>query len=106
VGLATLPPFFVQLSETWVVLSMLDVLGENTTLLEELPRRLLEANRDMRLAKFALDEADRVLLCAELPTEALDHSELSDAVDRLIEYATTYRRALLGVLAGPPPTSG
>jgi hypothetical protein len=104
-GIAVLPLFFVQLADSWVVLSMLDVLGEETTLLEELPRRLLEANREMRLAKFALDEDDRVLLCAELPTEALDRSELADAVDRLIEYATTYRRALLGVLASPRTTS-
>lgn len=99
-----LPLFFVQHTESWVVLSMLDVLGDSTDLIEELPRRLLEANREMRLAKFALDETDRVLLCAELPTEALDRSELADAVDRLIEYVTTYRRALLGVIAAP--TSG
>ncbi len=102
-----LPLFFVQRTDSWVVLSMLDVLGEPTALLQDLPCRLLEANREMRLVKFAIDDADRVLLCAELPTEALDRSELADAVDRLIEYATTYRRALLGVLAAaPPPTSG
>jgi len=103
---AVLPPFFVQRTENWVVLSMFHVLGEQASLLEDLPRRLLEANREMRLVKFALDETDAVLLCAELPTESLDQSELADAVDRLIEYATTYRRALLGVLAAPQPTSG
>lgn len=98
-GVAVFPPFFVQRTNSWVVLSMFDVLGEEAQLLEELPVRLLEANREMRLVKFALDERDRPLLCAELPSESLDRSELSDAVERLIEYATTYRRAMLGVLA-------
>lgn len=98
-GVGVFPPFFVQRTESWVVLSMMDVLGEEALLLEELPVRLLEANREMRLVKFALDERDRPLLCAELPTESLDQAELADAVERLIEYATTYRRALLGVLA-------
>lgn len=98
-GIAVFPPFFVQRTESWVVLSMFDVLGDEAQLIEELPVRLLEANREMRLVKFALDERDRPLLSAELPTESLDRSELSDAVERLIEYATTYRRALLGLVA-------
>ena len=97
-GFAELPPFFLQYTGSWVVLSMLEVLSEDAVLLDELPLRLLEANREMRLAKFALGEGDKVLLCAELPTESLDRAELSDAVDRLIQYAVTYQRALLGVL--------
>ena len=105
-GFSELPPFFIQYTGGWVVLSMLEVFGKEAVLLEDLPLRLLEANREMRLAKFALGEDDRVLLCAELPTESLDRSELSDAVDRLIEYAATYRRALLGVLGRRPITSG
>lgn len=108
-GFTELPPFFIQYTGSWVVLSMLEVLSEDAVLFEELPLRLLEANREMRLAKFAFGEGDKVLLCAELPTESLDRSELSDAVDRLIEYAATYRRALLGVLGvlgRPSITSG
>jgi hypothetical protein len=105
-GFAELPPFFIQCTESWVVLSMLEVLEKDTALLEELPLRLLEANREMRLAKFAFGEGDAVVLCAELPLESLDRSELSDAVDRLIEYATTYRRALLNMLGRRPIISG
>ncbi|MCC6556506.1 MAG: YbjN domain-containing protein [Polyangiaceae bacterium] len=105
-GFTDLPPFYIQCTESWVVLSMLDVMGDEATLLEELPLRLLEANREMRLAKFAFTEDDKIVLCAELPTESLDRSELSDAVERLIEYATTYRRELLGVLARRPVTPG
>jgi hypothetical protein len=113
-GVVELPPFFVQCAENWVLLSMFGVFDRDAreraerkaadmtpifsspALMTDLLRRLLEANREMRVAKFALDERNEVLLCAELPTESLDRSEFADAVERMIEYATTYRRLFLG----------
>lgn len=113
-GVVELPPFYVQCTENWVVLSMFGVLdrietqddpdgeailvplAEDTGQMLGLLRHLLEANRDMRVAKFALDDRNEVLLCAELPTESLDRSEFVDAVERIIEYAATYRHALFG----------
>ncbi|WP_437991614.1 YbjN domain-containing protein [Sorangium sp. So ce145] len=111
-GVVELPPFYVQCTENWVVLSMFGVLdlldaqgdaGAATPTLAEdtghvlgLLRHLLEANRDMRVAKFALDDRNEILLCAELPTESLDRSEFVDAVERIIEYGTTYQQTLLG----------
>ena len=85
-----LPPFFVQLSENWVLLSMLPMLGRGAYRAGDLGRRLLAANRDMRLAKFALDKNGAVVLCAELPTESLDASEIADAVQRMTEYARRF----------------
>src|SRR5258708_4864657 len=85
-GEAQLPPFFVQLSEHWVLLSMLPLRGSSELNEGELGRRLLEANREMRVAKFALDPEGGVVLCAELPTESLDESELADAVRRVVHY--------------------
>jgi Tir chaperone protein (CesT) family len=82
-----LPPFFAQVSENWILLSMLPMLGRGAYRPEDLGRRLLAANRDMRLAKFALDKNGAVVLCAELPTESLDVSEIADAVQRMTEYA-------------------
>ena len=113
-GIVALPPFFVQCTEHWVLLSMFNVLDshglsgrprndglsafwENPTLQMKVLRRLLEANREMQVAKFALTGRDDILLCAELPTESLDQSEFGDAVERMMEYATTYRRLLPGV---------
>jgi Tir chaperone protein (CesT) family len=81
------PPFFLQLSDNWVLLSMLPMLGRSAYHAEDLSRRLLAANRSMRLAKFALDGSGAVVLCAELPTESLDASEIAAAVQRMIEYA-------------------
>lgn len=91
-----LPPFFVQWSPNWVVLSILPILTRGEYRAEDLGRRLLMANRDMRLAKFALDSSRSVVLCAELPTESLDYSEVEDALSRMVRYARDYRRELIG----------
>ena len=89
------PPFFVQLSDNWVLLSMLPMLGPDAYRPENLGRRLLAANRDMRLAKFALDKEGAVVLCAELPTESLDASEVADAVRRMAQYAGRFAAELV-----------
>lgn len=85
-----LPPFIVQLSENWVVLSILPMITPGTYREADLGRRLLAANRDMRLAKFALDKNRAVVLCAELPTESLDYSEIADALHRMVDYARQF----------------
>ena len=82
-----LPPFFVQWTPNWVVLSILPFLAPGECRGEDLGRRLLAANRDMRLAKFALDQNHAVVLCAELPTESLDYSEVENALTRMVQYA-------------------
>lgn len=90
-----LPPFFVQLSENWVLLSMLPMLEPGAYREEDLGRRLLAENRDMRLAKFALDANGAVVLCAELPTESLDASEIADALRRMTQYARRFTAELI-----------
>jgi hypothetical protein len=90
-----LPPFFLQHSENWIMLSVLPVFPSNALLPEDLNRRLLSVNRDMRIAKFALGADDEVVLCAELPTESLDYSELCDAIERVVKYFAHYREYLV-----------
>jgi hypothetical protein len=89
-----LPPFYIQCSENWILLSILPALGPPEELTEELPRQLLFANRDMRIAKFAIGKSGDVILCAELPTESLSYPELADAVQRLAGYCRHYRSCL------------
>jgi hypothetical protein len=84
------PPFFAQLGENWVALTMLPMLPRNAYRADDLGRRLLAANREMRVAKFALDKEGDVVLCAELPTESLDASEIAVAVHRMVEYARRF----------------
>lgn len=89
-----LPPFFVQCGENWILLSILPALGPDAASIDELPRQLLFANRDMRVAKFALGQSDDVILCAELPTESLDYGEFADVVARMAGYCRHYRAHL------------
>jgi Tir chaperone protein (CesT) family len=89
-----LPPFYVQLGANWVMLSILPIIGPGEWQPDDLYLRLLAENRSMRLAKFALDDGGAVVLCAELPTESLDESELADAVRQMIRYARAFRTEL------------
>jgi len=89
-GEAKHPPFFIQCMEHWVLLSMLPMLEAGKFRPDDLNRRLLAANREMRVAKFAIDKNGDIVLCAELPTESLDRSELADAVARMVQYARVF----------------
>jgi hypothetical protein len=80
-----LPPLFVQCTENWVVLSVLNVQIAPAYALVGLPHALLSFNRKIPLAKFAFGDDDDVVLCAELPTEALDEPELVGAIDTLLD---------------------
>ena len=84
------PPFFVQVSDNWVLFSMLPMLAHGAYRAEDLGRRLLMENREMKVAKFALDTDGAVVLCAELPTESLQASEVADAVARMAQYARRF----------------
>jgi hypothetical protein len=82
-------PFYVRLSENWIFFTIVPFVatpkGERQAL--SLYRHLLKLNRDMNLAKFALDDDGDVALSVELPTENLDDSEFKDALDALCFYA-------------------
>ena len=52
---------------------------------------LLTLNREMRLAKFAIDDDLDVLLTAEYPVTALDRSEFVDGLEVVAHYARTLR---------------
>ncbi|MDI1431932.1 YbjN domain-containing protein [Polyangium sorediatum] len=89
-GNESLPPYFIQCSEHWLMLSLLPVLSSRIQPSPELPRRLLLLNRDMRIAKFAQGNQSEVVLCAELPTESLDFQEFADVTERLVKYFHHY----------------
>lgn len=85
------PNFFLRLTDHWVLLAITPVLGPEDHVPKDLSRRLLAVNRDLRLAKFGYDDDGDVSLTAELPTEALQTSELRDALDRMARYVEHYR---------------
>lgn len=86
-----LPPFYVQRSDNWLMMSILPILPASTKRPQDIYFRLLTVNRDLRIAKFALDADDQIVLCAELPTESLDYSEFADAAHRMVKYVAHYR---------------
>ena len=85
-----IPPFYVQCTDNWVLLSILPII-EADDYFPRRGRKLLAQNREMRLAKFALDKNGAIVLCAELPTESLDRSEVVEAVERMVEYARQFQ---------------
>jgi len=95
-GAPPLPPFYAQCSEHWVLLSLLPMLDPDEYIPDGLHRLLLAMNREMRVVKFALDRRGAVVLCAELPTESLDFSELADAIEQLLTSARRFQAELAG----------
>jgi hypothetical protein len=91
-----LPPLRIEVGEHWVQLVLGPVLAPGDVPPPDLALRLLTVNRDLRIAKFALDERDAVVLCAELPTAALDREEVVDAAQRIVRYFRHYHAFLLG----------
>jgi hypothetical protein len=85
-------PFFIRLTEDWIFFTITPFVGAppNERALLPLYRRLLELNRTMNLAKFALDEDLDVLLTVELPTEDVSATELDDALNALSFYADAH----------------
>jgi hypothetical protein len=81
--------FFVRLTENWIFFTIVPFVVapklEATAL--ALYRHLLKLNREINMAKFAIDDDADVVLTVELPTENLDESEFKDALDALSYYA-------------------
>jgi len=88
--------FFVRLTENWLYLTIIPFLSvpENAALELALFRRLLVLNREITLAKLAIDKRD-VVLTVELATEALTWSQLKDGLDALSFYATKHHEELV-----------
>ncbi len=92
--------FYLRKTSNWILLKIVPAIHPSTGRPFDLTRRLLAVNRDIRLAKFALEEDGSVALAAELPTESLDPPELRDAIERMRRYVDHYRSYLSIV---PPP---
>lgn len=94
--------FFLRLTGSWLYLTIIPFVAVPVEAAAELAllRRLLVLNREITLAKFALDQRD-VVLTVELPTEQLAWPLLKDGLDALSFYATNHH-AELTALAGAP----
>jgi hypothetical protein len=91
-----LPPFRVEVGEHWVELVLGPVFPPDHVGPEDLHLRLLTVNRDLRIAKFAMDARGAIVICAELPVESLDREEVVDAASRIVRYFRHYLEFLTG----------
>jgi hypothetical protein len=91
--------FFVRLTENWIFFTIVPfVVGpkeEETAL--KLYRHLLRLNREVNMAKFAIDDDHDVVLTVELPTQNLGESEFKDALDALSYYADRHYLDILNL---------
>lgn len=95
-----LPPFYVQLAEHWLMLSILPLFPTDRPIPGGTALGLLLLTRDMPIAKYAMGEEGEVVLCAELPTESLQETEVTDLVERMVGYARALPSRLLGLNYG------
>jgi hypothetical protein len=93
--------FFVRLTTDWLYLTVTPLVVVPEDVAVELPlfRRLLELNRQITLAKLALDGRG-VVITVELPAQDLSRQQFKDGLDALAFYSTTHY-AELAALARP-----
>ena len=94
--------FFVRLTDNWIFFTIVPyVLAPKEDRSERsLHRHLLQLNREINMAKFAIDDDADVVLTVELPTENLDYSEFKDALDALSYYADKHYLEVLALSQG------
>ena len=76
--------FFLRLTTDWLYLTIVPfaVLPDDQDAEYALMRRLLELNRRITLAKFAVEQRD-IVLTVELPTQELTRSQVKDGLAAL-----------------------
>jgi len=87
--------FFLRLTSDWLFLTIAPfaVLPDDQDAEHALMRRLLELNRRITLAKFAVEQRD-IVLTVELPTHELTHGQIRDGLDALALYASRHYPAV------------
>jgi hypothetical protein len=87
--------FFLRMTQNWLVLTIVPFVVAPADDADSLAlfRRMLELNREITLAKLALDKRD-VILTVELPLENLQPSQLKDGLDALVYYANLHHTEL------------
>src|SRR5262245_12446280 len=91
--------FFVRLTDNWIFFTIVPfvVAPRSDERALDLYGHLLRLNREMNMAKFAIDDDADVVLTVELPIESLDESEFKDALDALSYYADKHYLEVLNL---------
>jgi hypothetical protein len=81
----------VSLSDQWLHCAI-DLSSYGWSDKPEQARRLLAANADMLMAKFAIDPHSKLLLKLEMPLEGFGYSHFADCLGALSHYADIFCR--------------
>jgi hypothetical protein len=94
--------FFLRLTDDWLFLTIAPfaVLPDDPATETALMRRLLELNRTINLAKFAIERRD-IVLTVELPTEDIATSQIRDGLDALSFFALKHHAEITAVAGSP-----
>jgi hypothetical protein len=94
--------FFLRLTDDWLFLTIAPfaVLPDDPATETALMRRLLELNRTINLAKFAIERRD-IVLTVELPTEDIATSQIRDGLDALSFFALKHHAEITAVAGFP-----
>lgn len=91
--------FFVRLTPNWVFLTIVPFIiapkSEKAAL--RLYTHLLTLNREINMAKFAIDQDGDVVLTVELGTETFEEGALKHALDALSYYADRHYLEILNI---------
>ncbi len=91
--------FFLRLTENWVFFTIVPFVvaprGEKNAL--RLYSHLLKLNREINMAKFAIDDDSDVILTVEMPTDQLNETEFKNALDALSYYADRHYLEILNI---------
>ena len=92
--------FFVRLTETWIFFTVAPYVPPARSVARRLRlfQRCLELNREMNLAKLALDADGDMVLTVELPTHHLEPEEIENALSALSYYAERHQAELRGLM--------
>lgn len=91
--------FYVRLTENWIFFTIVPfvVAPRSNDHARELYRHLLRLNREINLAKFAIDDDDDVVLTVELPIEEAGDASMKDALEAMAYYADRHYLEVLTI---------
>lgn len=95
--------FFLRLTDDWLFLTIspFAILPDDPDAEHALMRRMLELNRKITLAKFAIERRE-IVLTVELPTQDLTPRQIKDGLDALSVYTWQHLAAIME-FATPAP---
>lgn len=85
-------PIIMKCSENWFLVSCVKLytLPKSKGSKRRVVKRLLELNRELKMAKIGIDDEGDVVMSVEYPIKNMSYSEFRDSLDALTTYLKHY----------------